>query len=272
MYTTRPDTLFGATYMVLAPEHPLVDHAGARAPGRPGPPRWTGGATPAEAVAAYRARPRRKTDLDGRRTSEKTGVFTGAYARTRSTAPDAGVHRRLRADGLRHRRDHGRPRPGQPGLGLRHRVRPADHPHRAAAADHPEDKAYTGDGPAINSANDEISLNGLGVAEAKAAMIDWLVGKGFGRRAAVQAAGLAVLPAAVLGRAVPDRLRRGRRRRSRCPTMLPLTLPEVDDYSPQSFDPQDATSEPVPPLARADRVGRRHAGSGRRPEDATGAS
>ena len=49
------------------------------------------------------------------------------------------------------------PGAGHPGLGLRHRVRPADHPHRAAAADHPEDEAFTGEGPAINSANDEIS-------------------------------------------------------------------------------------------------------------------
>ena len=43
-------------------------------------------------------------------------------------------------------------------------------------------------------------------------------------------------------------------------------LPEVDDYSPQSFDPDDADTEPVPPLARATRVGRGRAGPGRRPE------
>ncbi|HEY3005698.1 MAG TPA: class I tRNA ligase family protein, partial [Kribbellaceae bacterium] len=50
----------------------------------------------------------------------------------------------------------------------------------------PEDgfdgKAYTGDGPAINSANDEVSLNGLPVAEAKARIIDWLEAKGLGER------------------------------------------------------------------------------------------
>ncbi len=47
---------------------------------------------------------------------------------------------------------------------------------------HPEDQAFTGDGVAINSANAEISLDGMHVAEAKAAIIDWLQDKGFGER------------------------------------------------------------------------------------------
>jgi leucyl-tRNA synthetase len=67
IFTTRPDTLFGATYLVLAPEHPLVAQV----------------AGPAQraAVSAYAELARTKTDLD--RTDlakEKTGVFTGAYA------------------------------------------------------------------------------------------------------------------------------------------------------------------------------------------------
>ncbi|MFI5310793.1 MAG: leucine--tRNA ligase, partial [Gemmatimonadales bacterium] len=66
VFTTRPDTIFGATYLVLAPEHPLVDLV-------------TSGEQRA-AVAAYRARAARQ-DLITRKTSkEKTGVFTGAYA------------------------------------------------------------------------------------------------------------------------------------------------------------------------------------------------
>jgi leucyl-tRNA synthetase len=68
VFTTRPDTLFGATYMVLAPEHQLVDKI--TGPGQK------------ERVAAYTAESRQKSDLQ--RTSlekEKTGVFTGAYAR-----------------------------------------------------------------------------------------------------------------------------------------------------------------------------------------------
>lgn len=67
IYTTRPDTLFGATYMVVAPEHPYVERL----------------CTPDQAVAvrAYCERAARKSDLD--RTDlakEKTGVFTGAFA------------------------------------------------------------------------------------------------------------------------------------------------------------------------------------------------
>jgi len=67
IFTTRPDTLWGATFMVLAPEHPLVDQI----------------TTPeqAEAVQAYREQAARLSDID-RETAEreKTGVFTGAYA------------------------------------------------------------------------------------------------------------------------------------------------------------------------------------------------
>jgi leucyl-tRNA synthetase len=67
VFTTRPDTLYGATYMVLSPEHPLVDEL--TTPGR------------REAVKAYQAEARRKSDLE--RTDlakEKTGVPTGATA------------------------------------------------------------------------------------------------------------------------------------------------------------------------------------------------
>ncbi|MBL8852027.1 MAG: leucine--tRNA ligase, partial [Planctomycetaceae bacterium] len=67
VYTTRPDTLFGATYMVVAPEHPIVERIAT--------------SEQREAVEAYRRQAAFKSDLD--RTDlakEKTGVFTGAYA------------------------------------------------------------------------------------------------------------------------------------------------------------------------------------------------
>jgi leucyl-tRNA synthetase len=67
VFTTRPDTLFGATYMVLAPEHPLVAEL----------------VTPEQrvAVAAYQEEARRKSDLERTELAkEKTGVFTGATA------------------------------------------------------------------------------------------------------------------------------------------------------------------------------------------------
>ncbi len=66
IFTTRPDTLFGATYMVLAPEHPLVDAV-----------------TTAEhrlEVEAYREQTARKSDLQRQEQKVKTGVFTGGHA------------------------------------------------------------------------------------------------------------------------------------------------------------------------------------------------
>ena len=65
-FTTRPDTLFGATYLVLAPEHPLVNTL----------------ATPQQrdAVAAYVAETKRKTERDRLEEQQKTGVFTGSHA------------------------------------------------------------------------------------------------------------------------------------------------------------------------------------------------
>ena len=67
VFTTRPDTLFGATYLVLAPEHPLVEQV----------------TTPERraAVEAYREQARRESEIERLSTEkEKTGVFTGAYA------------------------------------------------------------------------------------------------------------------------------------------------------------------------------------------------
>ncbi|HSF67085.1 MAG TPA: leucine--tRNA ligase [Nitrospiraceae bacterium] len=67
IFTTRPDTLFGATYMVLAPEHPLVEVVTT--------------ADRRTAVAAYRTAAARKSDLQRQELEkDKTGIFTGGYA------------------------------------------------------------------------------------------------------------------------------------------------------------------------------------------------
>jgi len=114
-------------------------------------------------------------------------------------------------------------------------------------------EAYVGEGEAINSANPEISLDGMGVAQAKAAITEWLAGKGAGE-AVVQYKlrdwlfsrqrywgepfPIVYDPDDGLPRAVPDRL-------------LPIELPDIEDYSPTTFPEDDMTSEPQPPLARA---------------------
>ncbi len=78
LFTTRPDTVFGATYVVLAPEHPLVDAL-------------TAGAERA-AVDAYRREVQAK-DIVSRRVGDKakTGVFTGAFARNPATGEDVPI-------------------------------------------------------------------------------------------------------------------------------------------------------------------------------------
>ncbi|GAA3451153.1 leucine--tRNA ligase [Dactylosporangium matsuzakiense] len=252
VFTTRPDTLFGATYMVLAPEHALVDSLVPAAWPDGTNEKWTGGArTPAEAVAAYRAFAASKTDVERQADAkEKTGVFTGAYATNPVDGRSIPV---FIADYVLAGYGTGAIMavPGQDErdwefaevfeLPIIRTVQPS--------ADFPEDgKAYTGDGPAINSS----FLNGLGVAEAKAAIIDWLEEKGHG-----------------VG-AITYRLRDWLFSRQRYwgepfpivydetgmpiglpESMLPVVLPEVEDFSPRTFDIDDASSMPETPLSRA---------------------
>lgn len=258
VYTTRPDTLFGATYMVLAPEHPLVGVITAMEWPAGTDARWTGGAdTPAEAVEAYRAAAARKSDLDRQESKDKTGVFTGAHARNPINGALLPV---FIADYVLMGYGTGAIMavPGQDtrdwefatafGLPIIRTVQPTD--------GHPDDEPFTGNGPAINSANADIDLNGLDVAAAKAAMIEHLTTTGIGRaqvqyklrdwlfsRQRYWGEPFPIVYSTEPGQedvaiALPD-------------SMLPVELPEVIDYAPKSFDPMDADSSPEPPLGRA---------------------
>jgi leucyl-tRNA synthetase len=258
VYTTRPDTLFGATYMVLAPEHPLVPSITAMDWPAGVDPRWTGGGdTPTAAIEAYRAAAARKSDLDRQESKDKTGVFTGAYATNPVNGSALPV---FIADYVLMGYGTGAIMavPGQDtrdwdfatafGLPIVRTVQPTD--------GHPDDEPFTGNGPAINSANDAIDLNGMGVVEAKAAMIAYLTEAGTGRaqvqyklrdwlfsRQRYWGEPFPVVYSTEPGQedvaiALPD-------------SMLPVELPEVIDYAPKSFDPMDADSSPEPPLGRA---------------------
>ncbi len=178
VFTTRPDTLFGATYMVLAPEHPLVDRLTAATWPSGTNPEWTAGAaTPAEAVAAYRRQAQAKTEVERQVDSrEKTGVFTGAYARNPATGNDIPI---FVADYVLMGYGTGAIMavPGQDerdwafaevyGLPIIRTVQPPDDF---------DGQAYTGDGPAIHSG----FLDGMRLAEAKRTMNEWLEEKGLG--------------------------------------------------------------------------------------------
>jgi len=254
VYTTRPDTLFGATFMVLAPEHPLVELITAASWPAGTDPRWTGNAsTPERAVDEYRLAASRKSDLDRQENKEKTGVFTGAFAVNPVNGTEIPV---FIADYVLMGYGTGAIMavPGQDtrdwefasvfGIPIIRTVQPSD--------DHPQDEAYLGDGPAINSANSEISLNGLDIATAKAVIIEWLVANGFGRaEKQYKLRDWLFSRQRYWGEPFPIVYDEDGVAISLPDDQLPLSLPEVSDYSPQSFDPDDATSDPVPPLARA---------------------
>ncbi|MBM7084149.1 leucine--tRNA ligase [Micromonospora humidisoli] len=255
VFTTRPDTIFGATYLVLAPEHELVDALTPDAWPDGTRDAWTGGhADPRAAVEAYRKAAAAKTDVERQAdTKEKTGVFVGAYATHPVTGGQIPI---FIADYVL----------AGYGTGAIMAVPAQDERDWAFAevfelpivrtvqpADGFDGQAWTGDGPAINSAAPErgLDLNGLGVADAKAATIAWLEANGHGVGAVTwrlrdwlfsrqrywgepfpivyDATGTAI--------ALPEE-------------MLPVELPEVDDFSPKTFDPDDADSNPETPLSR----------------------
>ncbi len=234
VFTTRPDTLFGATYMALAPEHPLVDKITI--------------AAQKGLVKKYQAEASRKSDLERTEMSkDKSGVFTGAYAINPVNNKKIPVwiadyvlisygFGAIMAVPAQDERDYEFAeifdlpiiRTVQPPAGF-------------------SGKAYTADGPAINSD----FLNGLGVQDAKQKMIEYLEEKGIGKRK------------------INYKLRDWLFSRQRYwgepfPILhdpesgetfavdtddLPVTLPEMDDFKPQPLESEDDL--PKPPLSRA---------------------
>ncbi|OAP27078.1 MULTISPECIES: leucine--tRNA ligase [Amycolatopsis] len=253
VFTTRPDTLFGATYMVVAPEHPLVEKlTAAQWPGEH-PESWTGGAaTPAEAVAAYRAAASRKSDLDRQENKEKTGVFTGSYAVNPVNDKEIPVFvgdyvlmgygtGAIMAVPAQDQRDYDFAKKFELEI-----VRTVD------PGEGFEGEAFTGDGPAINSANDTVDLNGMGVADAKKTIIAWLEDRGAGEGTVqYKLRDWLFARQRYWGEPFPIVYDENNLPIALPEDQLPVVLPEVDDYSPKTFDPDDADSEPSPPLSRA---------------------
>jgi leucyl-tRNA synthetase len=248
VFTTRPDTLFGATYMVLAPEHPLVGSIVPDAWPLETPPAWTGGAaTPGEAVAEYRRQAAGRSDLERQaEVREKTGVFLGRFAVNPVNAAEIPI---FVADYVLMGYGTGAIMavPAQDerdwefaevfGLPIVRTVQPPEGW---------EGKAYVEDGPAINSG----FLDGLPVGEAKPRMTAWLEERGFGRRAITfKLHDWLFSRQRYWGEPIPILHGPGGELRALADDELPLLLPEIDDYRPRTDLPDDA--EPEPALGRA---------------------
>lgn len=266
VFTTRPDTLFGATFMVISPEHPLVgaeDCADAElqvpdAWPEGTRPEWTGGyATPREAVAAYRAQASAKSDSE--RTAEtdfteKTGVFTGIFGTNpvnSSLVPIFVADYVLMGYGTgaimavpaHDERDHAFARKFNLDI-----IQTISGPDGLDVQTEP----WTGDGVIENSANSEISLNGLGKAEAIAKISDWLAKTGRGEKTVTyRLRDWLFSRQRYWGEPFPVVYGSDGRVHALPEEMLPLELPEVSDFRPRTFDPDDAHSTPESPLGRA---------------------
>ncbi|NEA13027.1 leucine--tRNA ligase [Streptomyces sp. SID10692] len=260
VFTTRQDTLFGATYMVLAPEHDMVERIIPAAWPEGTHPVWTGGhANPAEAVTAYRKQAAAKSDVERQaEAKDKTGVFTGAYATNPVSGEKVPVFiadyvlmgygtGAIMAVPAHDTRDFAFARAFE--LPMRCVVQPSD--DRGTDPSTWDDAFSSYDAKLVNSANDGISLDGLGVVEAKAKITEWLrehgVGEGtvnfrlrdwlFSRQRYWGEPFPIVYDEDGIAHPLPE-------------SMLPLELPEVEDYSPRTFDPDDASAQPETPLSR----------------------
>ena len=173
VYTTRPDTLFGATYLVVAPEHPLVDALTT--------------AEQKSAVDEYVLQASRKSDLERTELAkEKTGVFTGSFAKHPLTGADVPV---WVADYVL----------GTYGTGAIMAVPAHDDRDAEFAAtfdlpvvevvETPESEkkkakkkggAYSGSGKMTNSACEMLDVNGMDSVEAGVKITEWLERNGVG--------------------------------------------------------------------------------------------
>ena len=255
VFTTRPDTLFGATYMVLAPEHAFLDAwlAQGIVPDQwPAgtPSEWTLGApTPRAAIEEYRRFAAKKSDLERTELAkDKTGVFTGVYAINPVTGREIPVWvadyvlasygtGAIMAVPGHDTRDF--EFAGKFKLPILQVVQPPPGV---------EWQGYVEDGVAVNSVGAELNLDGMPTPEAKRAITAWLDSKGLGRKTInfklrdwlFSRQRYWGEPFPIIWKTGED----GQPYHEALPdSALPLRPPQLDDYKP--------TSDGQPPLARA---------------------
>jgi leucyl-tRNA synthetase len=228
VFTTRPDTLFGATFMVLSPEHPLVDALTT--------------SEQKSAVAKYRETAAALQDADRTDDSrKKTGVFIGAYA----TNPVNGAQIPVWiADYVLM---------GY-GTGAIMAVPSGDERDMefATAYNLPVIEVVNEDGEYVNSSNDSVSLNGKRTkAEAISLMTAWLDKNDHGNSAITyKLRDWLFSRQRYWGEPFPIVYDENDQPISVPASALPVLLPELADFKPQALDPNDETTNPIPPLAR----------------------
>jgi leucyl-tRNA synthetase len=249
VFTTRPDTIFGATYVVVAPDHPLVPSLVAEEWPAGTRPAWTGGAAmPGEAVTAYVADALGRTEIDRQMEArEKTGVFTGSFCINPVTDEPIPV---FVADYVLLGYGTGAIMavPGQDERDWEFAelfdlpiVRTVDPPAGW------EGKAYLEEGPAINSG----FLDGLSVAAAKERIIEWLEDRSLGRATVTyKLHDWLFSRQRYWGEPIPILHGPDGELRAVEDADLPVLLPALDDFKPDTD--QDVLSDPVPALGRAD--------------------
>ena len=246
VFTTRPDTLFGATYMVLAPEHKLVADI----------------ATPARGavVGAYRAEVSKKSDLERTELAkDKTGVFTGAYAINPVNGEripiwiadyvlaSYGTGAIMAVPAHDERDWEFADKFGLPIRGVvSPELRSAEGGESPCAA--PPLECFVGDGYGINSANAEVSLNGLPTKAATRRITEWLESKGLGKKTVnYKLRDWLFSRQRYWGEPFPIVWKKdaeGNLYHEALPeSALPVVPPQLDDYKP--------TADGQPPLARA---------------------
>lgn len=270
VYTTRPDTIFGTTFAVVSVDHPLLKNVPENW-NDDVPESWKGGYTNLkEGLAEYQAQTRAKTAKDrSEDAGVKTGLFTGLYAINPVTGAklpifvadyvlmDYGTGAIMAVPGG-DQRDYDFAKAF--GLPVIYTVKPFDDCDEKLSDYEGKAPFVSHDGIVINSKvehtyklQDALSINGLRVDDAIEKVNAWLesagVGKGrvsyrlrdwlFSRQRYWGEPFPIVYDEDGVAYLLPD-------------SQLPISLPDVPDYQPKTYAPDDANSEPEAPLSRND--------------------
>jgi len=229
VFTTRPDTLFGATYVVVAPEHPLV----AAVLQDPAPH------TNVTGVREYAERTRNRSDLERQSDKAKTGVFSGVYALNPANRARVPV---WIADYVLMGYGHGAimavPAHDERDFEFAQVVEPLD--------GSPVSGCLSAPGRNIRSRNQSLSLDGLPTAEAKQRITDWLEKHELGRRLVTfKLRDWLFSRQRYWGEPFPIVWDAQGNHHAVSEAALPVQLPELADFKPEESD------EPKPLLAKA---------------------